>query len=439
MKTPAVLAPLLILTGFLAGTSLALAQRAPAPAPPPAAAPPPTPAPAPPTPPPAPAAAAPAPAPTPPPAPALSNAQGFGQPLPGLSTSEQADFNAGQATFAQVETPATGLGAIFNNVSCLACHATPTAGGVSAVTVTRFGRNNAGVFDPLTELDGTLLHARAIAPVLLETVPAQANVTTKRLTTPLYGGGLIEAIPDETIILNSQTPKFAGVQGSVAVVTDAATGLLRVGRFGWKAQHATLLSFSGDAFNNEMGITNRIFPTAHAPDGNTALLSQFVSLTAGPEDVVDPTTGKGDIDRAADYLRYLAPPAPAPSTPQSLAGAQIFTLVGCASCHTPAMKTGPNASAALNNQTVALYSDLILHDMGALGDGIAQGAAATTEMRTAPLWGLRTRTLYLHDGRATSLDAAIRAHAGEAQASTAAYAQLTPTAQQQLLAFLNTL
>jgi CxxC motif-containing protein (DUF1111 family) len=359
--------------------------------------------------------------------------------LPGLSATEQADFAAGQKTFAQVETPATGLGPIFNNVSCVACHAAPSSGGVSAVTVTRFGRNNADVFDPLTELDGTLLHARAIAPVLLETVPAQANVTTKRLTTPLYGGGLIEAIPDETIILNSQTPKFAGVQGSVAVVTDAATGQPRVGRFGWKAQHATLLSFSGDAFNNEMGITNRIFPTAHAPDGNTALLSQFVSLTAGPEDVVDPTTGKGDIDRAADYLRYLAPPAPAPSTPQSLAGAQTFTLVGCASCHTPSMKTGPNASAALNNQTVALYSDLILHDMGALGDGIAQAGADPTEMRTAPLWGLRTRTLYLHDGRATTLDAAIRAHAGEAQASTAAYAQLTPTAQQQLLAFLNTL
>jgi CxxC motif-containing protein (DUF1111 family) len=376
--------------------------------------------------------------PAPPPAP-NNGASNFGKPLAGLTAAEMAEFLAGQDNFAEVETPATGLGPLFNDVSCVACHAAPASGGSSTVTVTRFGRNVGGIFDPLTSLDGTLLHAHAIPQVLQEVVPAQANVTAHRLTTPLFGDGLIEAIPDSVIIINAQQAKFAGVAGQVSFVTDAATGILRVGRFGWKAQHATLLSFAGDAYNNEMGVTNRIFPTPHAPDGNTALLSHFLSLTAPPEDVADPVTGKADIDRFADYLRFLAPPPAAPLNAQAGRGQRAFTAVGCASCHTPSMNTGPNASAALSNQTVFLYSDLLLHDMGSLGDGIAQASATTTQMRTAPLWGLHARPLYLHDGRATTVDAAIRAHDGEASASQAAYAQLPSASQQDLLAFLNTL
>jgi CxxC motif-containing protein (DUF1111 family) len=362
-----------------------------------------------------------------------------GDPLPGLSAAEQAAFVAGLATFTQVETPATGLGPIYNNTSCAGCHSTPAPGGGSAFSVTRYGLNTSGVYDPLTELDGNLLHSRAIAPALTETVPSEANVTAKRLTTPVFGGGLVEAIPDETIVRNSQGPKFSGVNGKVAWVIDAATGVARVGRFGWKAEHATLLSFSADAFNNEIGITNRVFPSPHAPDGNVALLAQYVSLSAGPKDVVDPVTGEGDIDRAADFQRYLAPPPPLPSTAQSMAGQRDFIAVGCASCHTPAMNTGPNASPALSNKTVVLYSDLLLHDMGSLGDGIAQASASPTQMRTALLWGLHSRSLYLHDGRAATVDAAIRAHDGEAAASAAAYAQLPSSDQQDLVAFLNTL
>ena len=381
----------------------------------------------------------PPPAPPAPPPPVTARGAQLGTPLAGLTAAEQAEFTAGVANFTEVETAETGLGPLFNNVSCVACHAAPAPGGASTITVTRFGRTVGGVFDPLTALDGSLLHARAIAPVLLETVPASANVTTLRLTTPVFGAGLIEAIPDATIIQNAQQSRTSTVQGTVAFVTDAATGQQRVGRFGWKAQHATLLSFAGDAYNNEMGVTNRIFPTAHAPDGNTALLSHFVSLTAAPEDVEDPVTGKADIDRMADFMRFLAPPSPAPATAQTLIGQRAFTAVGCASCHTPSMNTGPNASAALSNQAVGLYSDLLLHDMGSLGDGIAQGAATTTQMRTAPLWGLHARPVYLHDGRAATPDAAIRAHDGEAKASVTAYLQLSATAQQQLLAFLATL
>ena len=138
-------------------------------------------------------------------------------------------------------------------------------------------------------------------------------------------------------------------------------------------------------------------------------------------------------------MRFLAPPAGAPTTPATLAGQKLFASIGCASCHTPSLNTGPNAITALANKNVQLYSDLLLHDMGTLGDGIAQAAAGTTEMRTSPLWGLNARHSYLHDGRAATPAAAVLAHAGEAAASQSAYAQLTPAQQQQLIAFLRSL
>jgi CxxC motif-containing protein (DUF1111 family) len=388
---------------------------------------------------PAPAAPSPAPAAPNPAVPAPAAVGGFGQPIAGATAAELAAFAAGSADFNTLETPATGLGPIFNDVSCLVCHSAPAAGGTSRSHVTRFGRTSGGVFDPLTALDGTLLHARAIAPVLQEVLPAEANVVAQRIPTPLFGAGLIEAIPDATIIANAQLPKPAGVGGRVAIVTDVATGASRVGRFGWKAQHATLLSFSGDALNNEIGITNRLFPKAAAPDGNEALLAQFVSPTAPIEDQPSSATGLSEIDRLSAYLRLLAPPREATASAAAAAGRQLFGTVGCAACHTPTMTTGPNVSAALSNQTVALYSDLLLHDMGSLGDGIAQGDAGPTEMRTSPLWGLSARGPYLHDGRAATVAAAILAHAGQGAASTAAYSQLSAAEQQQLLAFLATL
>ena len=220
-------------------------------------------------------------------------------------------------------------------------------------------------------------------------MPAEANVVTARLTTPLYGDGLIEAIPDATILANVNLPKPNGVAGRASIVTDIATGATRVGRFGWKAQHATLLSFSGDALNNEVGVTNRLFPKAAAPNGDEARLARFVSPTDPIEDQPDPKTGLSEIDRLSNYLRLLAPPVATTPNAASLAGQKLFASVGCASCHTPSMNTGPNASAALANQTVALYSDLLLHDMGTLGDGIVQAdAGAFRKCAPRALWGL---------------------------------------------------
>ena len=361
-----------------------------------------------------------------------------GAPLEGLSPTELNDFTSGFEEFQNVETAESGLGPIFNNVSCVACHSAPATGGSSAITVTRFGRSVGGNFDPLSNLGGSLLQQSAIDPAALEHVPSVANVVAQRQSTPLFGLGLIEAIPDSTIQLNAARPKGDGVTGRVAWITDVASGQTRAGRFGWKAQQAALLSFAGDAYLNEMGITNRFFPQENAPNGDAALLAQYDNI-ADPEDTVDPTTGESDIDKAADFMRLLAPLPPIPPTRQSSQGGAVFQRIGCANCHQPSMTTGFSSIRALSSKNVPLYSDLLLHDMGSLGDGIAQGAAGPREMKTAPLWGVRESGPYLHDGRAPTLDAAIRAHDGEGAISRDRYIRLHPTERQQLLAFLNSI
>lgn len=375
------------------------------------------------------------PSPPPPPPPPLPK---FGNPLPGLTSAQLDAFNNGKKEFQTVERPQDGLGPIFNRDSCAACHAGPALGGSSNITTTRFGRVTNGVFDPLTSLGGSLLQERAIRPEGLEHVPPQANITALRQTTPLFGLGLIEAIPDATILTGVRTQPVDGVLGKASMVADVATGKTLVGRFGWKAQQATLLAFSGDAYLNEMGITNRLFPTENAPNGNLALLKKL-DLVKDPEDHPDPITGKAGIDLNADFMRLLAPPPPRPLTASTAFGAKFFIDGGCANCHTPSMTTGASPVAALNSQTVMLYSDLLLHDMGSLGDGIVQGNAGPREMKTPPLWGVGASAPYLHDGRARTLDDAIRAHDGEGKASRDRYMKLTTDQQKLLFDFLNSL
>jgi len=362
----------------------------------------------------------------------------FGDPLPGLTTAQLGDFAQGLQEFQSADTPASGLGPIYNNVSCVACHFAPTSGGGSVLQVTRFGRLANGYFDPMTEQGGSLLQSQAIDPAVQERIPAEANVIAKRQTTPLFGLGLIEAIADATIEQNATGRKPDGVSGRVSMVQDVASGQTRVGRFGWKAQQASLLSFAGDAYVNEIGITNRLFPNENAPNGNTALLARFDTV-ADPEDVTDAGTGKADIDRFADYMRYLAPPPRLPLTLASTAGAVLFVEAGCNVCHQAFMLTAANPVAALDRKLVPLFSDLLLHDMGTLGDGIAQGAAQMSEMRTAPLWGLRMRTAFLHDGRATTVDAAIRMHAGEAAKARDRFVAMPGGQQDRLLQFLGSI
>lgn len=362
----------------------------------------------------------------------------FGDPLPGLTTAEMAAFVDGRNDFLHREDPASGLGPIFNRDSCVACHGGPAPGGSSPVNVTRFGTLTNGVFDPLTALGGSLLQERSLTPASREVVPPQALIRAQRNSTALFGLGLMEAIPDVTILAGVRTVPVDGVKGKASTVVDVVSGQARVGRFGWKAQQASVLAFSGDAYLNEMGITNRFFPTENAPNGDAAKLAAAERI-ADPEDRVDPVTGKADIDKVGDYMRLLAPPPTVTLSASASQGRNLFNQVNCHLCHTPTMMTGDSPVAALRNKAVNLYSDLLLHDMGALGDRIVQGDATGSEMKTAPLWGLRASAPYLHDGRAPSIDAAIRAHDGEAKGSRDRYNALTPTQRQQLIDFLNSI
>ena len=374
----------------------------------------------------------------PPPGMAIAKAGRFALPLAGLSPGQSADFAAGKTEFLNIETVEGGLGPIFNDVSCVACHFEGGAGGASRTLVTRFGRVTNGVFDPLAELGGPLLQRRAISPAYLEVVPREANLVVRRMTTPLFGAGLVEAIPDSVISAYASVAKTDGIKGRAAIVTDPISATARVGRFGWKAQHATLDGFAADAYLNEMGVTSRYFPTENAPNGKTALLAA-ADKVLDPEDALAVGAEKSDLNLAADYMRLLSPVPRLPASPAIKTGEAVFGQIGCAVCHVPSMKTGVSPIAALSNKDVNLYSDLLLHDMGALGDGMVQAPATAKEMRTAPLWGLRLRSLYLHDGRASTIDMAILAHDGEAKAVRDRYAKLPLASRQALAVFLNSL
>jgi CxxC motif-containing protein (DUF1111 family) len=362
-------------------------------------------------------------------------------PLGNLESQEEAAFRDGKTIFLEVETPADGLGPIFNEVSCVACHFEGGAGGGSRTSVTRFGRVLNGVHDPLEGLGGPLLQRKATRERLRETIPVEANVVAHRITTPLFGAGLLEAITDETLRALASGPKPDGIQGRCAEITDPISGQRRVGRFGWKAQHATLDAFAADAYLNEMGITSAVFPVENAPNGKIQLLAGE-DPTADPEDVGS-STERADFIRTADFMRLLAPVARAPRSGAAglaaLAGERLFVEVGCAHCHTPTLNTGKSPIAALSEKPVQAYSDLLLHDMGGLGDGLAQGAAGLREMRTAPLWGLRLRKVYLHDGRASTLELAINGHDGEARVARERFGKLSPQSKEALLSFLRTL
>jgi CxxC motif-containing protein (DUF1111 family) len=363
----------------------------------------------------------------------------FGDPLPGLTTDQTTNFTIGEAQFQVVDGLPDGLGPIFNNQSCVSCHSVPAVGGSSAIVETRFGKMTNGQFDPLLAEGGTLLHQMGTEIDAQQTIPADANIVTLRKTTPLFGLGLIEAIPDATIMANVHNPAVNGITGKASIITDVGTGQQRVGRFGWKAQQATLLAFSGDAYLNEMGVTSRLFPTDIAPNGNQTLLEKIDPNWNQIQDIPDPVTGKEDIDRFTDFMQLTAPPPTVPLTAQAAIGKVLFTQLDCVACHKPQMTTGQNTITALSFKSVPLYSDLLLHDMGPAGDGIAQSAAGPTEMRTAPLWGLRARAPYLHDGRARTIDSAIRLHDGEALTVRNRYIQMSPQAQQAVLAFLNSI
>ncbi|HXJ33588.1 MAG TPA: di-heme oxidoredictase family protein [Candidatus Eisenbacteria bacterium] len=381
----------------------------------------------------------------------------FGDPVIGLTAEELQRFTDGQAAFASVEEADEGLGPIFNGTSCGGCHSVGALGGGSDTVETRFGTTTGGAFDPLASLGGSLIQNQGIGAAgactfVGEVVPPQATIRAGRRTTPLFGLGLVDAVPDATFVAlaRTQARRTPATAGRANMVVNVVSGGTSVGKFGWKAQVPSLIQFSGDAYVNEMGITTPMFPDEMCPNGDCSLLAcdpvpgidddledveafnAFMSFLAPP-----PRLGPVDFALASAQLQQTFPGTS--SSALARGGSRVFGRIGCDDCHAPALTSGPSPVAALNRRRFRPYSDFLLHDMGSLGDGIEQGTASGREMRTAPLWGLHVITTFLHDGRAKTIEEAILAHDGQGAPARGRFLALRPIQRASLLAFLGTL
>ena len=363
----------------------------------------------------------------------------FGDPLPGITAQEFERFRLGLEDFLEVEDSEEGLGPLFNGRSCAECHNIPAVGGSGSITEMRAGRRNAdGSFDPLP--GGSLFQLFSIPPHRCqEIIPPESNVVAPRKSIPLFGAGLVEAISDATLtgLADPNDSDGDGVSGRVHWVFDVGTQATRAGRFGWKAQQATLLSFCAEAYLEEMGITNDLFPLENAPNGDRLRL-QLCDPIPGIEDSPEPATGLRGIDNFEAFLRFLNPPPRGPITDAVRRGEQLFAQAGCDACHVPALVTGASGNPVFDRKPVPLYSNLLLHDIGT-GDGIVQADARGEEIRTPALWGLRVRRGLLHDGSAATITDAILRHENEAGQSRQRFQTLAEEEAAALLAFLNSL
>jgi len=364
-------------------------------------------------------------------------------------------FVRDQQVFEKREDASLGLGPVFNAAACVECHQNPVSGGPSQITELRVGHkdDNGNFVNPVVTIqDGTisgrsLINDRAICPQVQEHVPDSENIRTLRAVLNTLGDGFVEAIDDNTLlsIANSQPNLTAGrIKGeAIQVPILEAPGQTRIGRFGWKDQHGSLLSFSADAYLNEMGITSRLKP---------ADTTTVCKVKADPEDTPD-ELGMANIDHFAQFVRGTKVPprdATLAATPSAQAGQKLFESTGCNICHVESITTAPagtvlNGGAfivpdALGNKTIHPFSDFLLHDVGT-GDGIVQAGPQDTaeKLRTVPLWGLRMKARFMHDLASLTLEAAIRRHRGEALHVERSFQDLTESQKQQLIAFLMSL
>jgi len=398
-----------------------------------------------------------------------------GDPLPGITA---AAFATAKAAFNTIEGLDDGLGPIFNETGCGRCHTQGAIGGAGVQIERRFGRFDNGRFNSLANKGGSLRQLKTVVSftgkngqsctVPLEVEPAEATVhNVGRLTTPLFGAGLIDSLPDSVIIANAnaQPTSIRGIVNKVPILiptlgdSTQTVGGLRVGRFGWKAGVATLNQFSADAYVNEMGIT-----TQHCVNGNSILsfateskpngIAQPVGcddrglggagIPAGTDDGVGSCAGglseiQDDVAFFAQFMTFLAPaPRVAIDPNVNLQGGTVFNRIGCAGCHllkdyvTPAHP----ANGVPANFSFRPRSDFLVHDIGT-GDSIGNDgdSVATTQlMRTAPLWGLHLRTAFLHDGSASTIEAAIARHGGQASAARSAFNALGTSDRNAMLA-----
>ena len=404
-------------------------------------------------------------------------AAGAGGPIAGLTTNQGAFFSDGLVRFNEVDGVANGLGPRFNLDSCAGCHKFPAAGGSSpainpqvsvapsfqVTPLLNLGiiRMNGPVREVRFQSDGGVHDLFTIAG--RSDAPGGCNASKLpqpdfagnlaqlrfRIPTPTFGAGLIEAIPDATIAANAVGFPSLGITGHVNRNGNDGT----ITRFGWKAQNKSLVIFAGEAYNVEQGVSNELFPDER---GEAGVQDPLKCQSSFPDDhtnfdATQPLAVISDSIGFANFMRFLAPPTPVSSygsvTSASIAnGASLFSSIGCAACHKPSMQTGNHSTTALANQTAFLFSDLLVHHMGALGDGISQGAAGPDEFRSAPLWGLGQRLFFLHDGRTSDLLQAIETHANggtdpnsEANQVIINFNGLTTSAKQDILNFLRSL
>ncbi|MBX9585187.1 MAG: hypothetical protein K2X87_33185 [Gemmataceae bacterium] len=372
----------------------------------------------------------------------------FGDPLPGLTADELARFHAGKEAFEEVEGVADGVGPVFNGSSCAECHNGEATGGGNATLSTRIGAVVDGRFDPLVRFGGPTLQTRGIVGLqgyeyAGEVVPPEATVVARRRSPPLFGLGLVDAVPDDTFreLARQQHDRDPATAGRPNLVPDLRTGDTVVGRFGWKAGLGSLFDFAADAYKDEMGITvpgfirtpdGRTIGEENAPQGLHDLLRYNPVESPNEPDVED-------IVLFTDFMTFLAPPPRGEVTREVRAGEAVFHRIGCATCHVPTLRTGRHEVRALDRVRFHPYSDFLLHDMGALGDGIEDGSGRGSEMRTAPLWGLLTQPAYLHDGRAATIEDAILLHDGQGRNARNRYLDLKRANKRALSAFLNSL
>jgi CxxC motif-containing protein (DUF1111 family) len=366
-------------------------------------------------------------------------------------------FKLDQQIYETAHDVNSGLGPVFNARACVECHQNPVSGGASQFTELRVGHRDANrnFVNPTVPINGgadqiggrSIVNDRAVIPEAQEHIPVTENIRALRAALNTLGDGFVEAIDDSTLLaIAARQPEISAgrIHGeAIEVPVLEAPGELRVGRFGWKDQHSSLLSFIGDAYLNEMGVTNRLRPKDITTVGK---------VTSDPEDVPD-NLGLADIDHFAQFIRGTkVPPRDAvlANTASAVAGERLFASTGCSTCHVSSITTARPGTVidggtfvvpeALGNKIIHPYSDFLLHDI-ATGDGIVQAGPQDTanKLRTAPLWGLRMRPRFMHDLRSLTLQDAIERHEGEAEHVIRQFRELPQADKQQIISFLESL
>ena len=366
----------------------------------------------------------------------------LGNALRLLTTAQRRQFEVGRAMFQTEFTPETGLGPLFNAVSCASCHEQPVVGGGGSIEeggedvelhATAF-HGGTTQCDDLAAVGGQVIQKQltpafsAYTGLTAEPIPAAATDSGHRTTPDLFGFGLLDAVPDAEILARAD-PLDRNGDGISGRPNRTADG--RLGRFGRKAQAATLREFNADAFVMEMGVTNPLNQTEQTIGG--------LPLPPGIDPLPEPEISLAQLDAVDAFVRFLAPPPRALLGLLGARGAFVFSRIGCASCHTPVLVTGPNPVRALRFKAVPAFTDLLLHDMGPDLADICLGQAQPAEFRTEPLMGLRFATTFLHDGRAATISQAIDLHDGEGLAARNRFVRLTTFERAALLKFLGSL